>query len=88
MSTPKAPKKDAAAVALGRRGGSRNTEAQQKARKALAAQNLTGRPGRVCTTCGEPVLGGHKDTRLNATCAGREWTWAPARRTKKGKHRE
>jgi hypothetical protein len=67
------------AAALGSLGGSANTKKQHAARKKNAAH--AGRPGRVCTTCGHPVLGGHKDTKLNATCPGR--TWKLARRETK-----
>jgi hypothetical protein len=68
-------KKNRAAQALGRLGGSANTKAQNVARKQNA--QLAGRPRRVCTTCGEPVLGGgvHKDRALDATCDGRDWKW-------------
>jgi hypothetical protein len=69
--------KNPAAIALGRLGGSQNTPAQVKAR--LKNAKRAGRPGRVCADCGQPVLGGHKDARLNATCPGRTWTWGEPR---------
>jgi hypothetical protein len=71
--TNKRPKPNAAAVALGRLGGQAGTKAQHRARRANAKRG--GRPGRVCTTCGEPVHGGHKDARLDATCSGVTWRW-------------
>lgn len=66
-------KKNPAAQALGRLGGRANTPAQHRARKANAQHG--GRPRRICTTCGEPVVAGHKDAALNATCVGRSWRW-------------
>ncbi len=75
-------KKNAAAQALGRRGGQANTKAQNLARQANGA--LGGRPRRVCSDCGEPVLPGkravggrrgHKDPALDATCPGTGWKW-------------
>ena len=71
---PTAPKKNPAAAALGRLGGARNTKKQQAARKRNA--QLAGRPGRVCAHCGEPVLGGHVDRRLDTTCGQHGWRWS------------
>jgi hypothetical protein len=80
MSKPHDAKtKNPAAVALGSLGGRKNTEAQRRARSQNASR-FAGRPGRVCATCGEPVLGGHKNHALDATCPGHTWKWAPARR--------
>ncbi len=64
-----------AATALGRLGGSANTDAQNAARKQNAQR--AGRPRRICTTCGEPVAGGgvHKNRALDTRCNGRDWTW-------------
>lgn len=73
MTTQQTPKKNPAAQALGRLGGSKNTAAQVKAR--LKNSKLAGRPGRVCADCGKPVHGGHKDARVNKRCAGRTWEW-------------
>lgn len=70
---PTTPHKNPAAQALGRLGGQANTKAQNRARKANAQKG--GRPRRVCTDCGEPVVGAHKDRALNATCPGRSWHW-------------
>jgi hypothetical protein len=70
---PGMTEKNPAAQALGRLGGTRNTEAQKKAR--LKNAKRAGRPARVCVHCGEPVWGGHKDKRLEQTCPGRAWTW-------------
>ena len=69
------PRKNPAAQALGRLGGSANTPAQNLARAANAQH--AGRPRRVCTTCGEPVQGGgvHKDRTLDTTCPGRAFRW-------------
>ena len=67
------PTKNAAAQALGRLGGSRNTPAQRKARAANA--KFAGRPGRICSLCHKPVFGGHKDKAQDAKCHGREWMW-------------
>jgi hypothetical protein len=74
QTAPK-PTKNRAAQALGRLGGAANTTAQQKARRKNGT--LGGRPRRVCTRCGEPVLGGgvHKDRALDASCGGRFWKW-------------
>jgi len=55
-------------------GGSAGTRAQNKARKANAQH--AGRPGRVCTLCGEAVHGGHKDKRDDVRCSGRSWRWS------------
>jgi hypothetical protein len=64
-----------AAATLGRLGGSANTKAQNRARKINGQKG--GRPRRVCSTCGEPVIGGgvHKDRALDVTCKGRLWVW-------------
>jgi hypothetical protein len=70
------PLKNAAAVALGRLGGSANTKAQNAARKANA--KFAGRPGRVCVKCRQPVKGGHKDPSLDDTCGAHAWTWERA----------
>src|SRR5262245_36654798 len=70
---PKNAAPTAAAQALGRLGGSANTEAQNAAR-AKNAQSA-GRPKRVCRFCGEPVLGGHRDRRLDETCGAHGWRW-------------
>src|SRR5262245_49342942 len=67
-------KKNPAAQALGRLGGSANTAAQNRARK-LNAQHA-GRPGRVCNKCGEPVRGGHLDPKLDLSCGVHGWRWA------------
>lgn len=72
---PQTPK-NAAAVALGRLGGSANTTAQNRARKRNA--QTAGRPGRICVRCRKPVRGGHKDPKLDDTCGGREWLWVSA----------
>jgi hypothetical protein len=61
------------AAAMGRRGGSANSPAQQAARAKNSKS--AGRPRRVCTACGEPVHGGHKKAKLNKTCHGRTWEW-------------
>jgi hypothetical protein len=65
--------KNAAAVALGRLGGGRNTAAQQQARRQNAQRG--GRPKRVCLHCGEPVSGGHVDRALDDTCGQHGWRW-------------
>jgi hypothetical protein len=76
-------KKNAAAQALGRRGGQANTKAQNLARQQNG--QLGGRPSRVCVDCGEPVLPGkrapggirgHKETALDTTCHTTGWKWA------------
>jgi hypothetical protein len=62
------------AQAMGRIGGSRNTPAQQAARRRNALN--AGPPARVCAECGEPVYGFHRDRALDATCpAGGRWVW-------------
>jgi len=68
-STPKNP----AAQALGRLGGSANTAAQRRQRRE-AAKNA-GRPRRVCVHCAQPVVGGHVDRDLDATCGAHGWRW-------------
>jgi len=67
------PPKNAAAVALGRLGGSRNTPAQDAARAKNAKR--AGRPRRVCVKCGEPVRGFHVDRALDQTCGIHQWEW-------------
>jgi hypothetical protein len=67
------PKKNPAAQALGALGGGKNTKAQVLARARNA--RLAGRPRRVCTECGKPVFGGHKNRMLDLHCHGRAWTW-------------
>jgi hypothetical protein len=71
MTTPH--KKNPAAQALGRLGGAANTPAQVKAR--LQNAKLAGRPRRICTECGEPVYGGHKNRALDLRCHGHGWHW-------------
>lgn len=61
------------AQAMGRVGGSRNTPAQQAARRQNALN--AGPPSRVCAECGEPVWGFHKDEALDATCGEGRWVW-------------
>lgn len=70
---PKPAPKNKAAQALGRLGGSANTEAQLAARQANALK--AGRPRRVCSHCGEPARGGHLDKRLDSTCGTHGWKW-------------
>jgi len=65
--------KNKAAQALGRLGGAANTPAQQRARRRNA--QFAGRPRRVCTSCGEPVAGGHVDRRLDDVCGQHGWRW-------------
>src|SRR5215831_11639496 len=77
MTTTTKTKKNAAAVALGRLGGAAGTRAQNRARKKNA--QLAGRPRRICTTCGEPVAGGHVDRRLDETCGAHGWRWQQRR---------
>jgi len=77
MPTQQPPKKNKAAQALGRLGGSRNTPAQVKARADNA--KLAGRPGRVCAHCGEPVYGGHKNSKQNKRCDSHTWEWQKPR---------
>lgn len=71
------------AQAMGRIGGARNTKDQIEAR--AKNQKRAGRPGRVCTTCGQPVKGGHKDVALDQSCGQHGWHWVDAvtRRTNK-----
>ena len=69
----KPKKKNPAAQALGRLGGSANTPAQIEAKRRNA--RFGGRPGRVCTDCGQPVYGGHKNRKLDGHCHSRSWTW-------------
>ena len=70
------PTLNAAAQALGRRGGSANTPAQRAQRNA--ARKLAGRPRRVCTRCKQPVLGGHADRALDESCGAHGWRWERA----------
>jgi len=58
---------------LGRLGGSANTPKQNAARRRNA--RFAGRPRRVCKHCGAPVLGGHVDRALDATCGAHGWVW-------------
>jgi hypothetical protein len=60
------PRKNAAARALGRRGGRAGTAKQHAARKRNAVR--AGRPRKICIFCSEPVKGGHKDPRLDESC--------------------
>jgi len=76
MPPPTIPKKNPAAQALGRLGGQANTKAQNRARKQNAQQ--AGRPRRICTHCGEPVVGGHADRALDDTCGRHGWRWERA----------
>jgi hypothetical protein len=81
MSTTTAPAtapKNPAAQALGRLGGSANTAAQRRQRRA-AAKNA-GRPRRVCIRCAQPVVGGHADRALDLTCGAHGWRWEQAGR--------
>jgi hypothetical protein len=82
----KQPKKNPAAVRLGRRGGLANTPAQHAAR-AKNAQHA-GRPRRVCDCCGAPVRGGHVDPRQDTRCQRPGWHWeTPAERAaRRAKH--
>jgi hypothetical protein len=68
--------KNPAAQALGRLGGSANTKAQHRARKANAQK--AGRPRRVCVKCAQPVTGGHADRALDETCGAHGWRWERA----------
>lgn len=76
MNTTTEPTKNPAAQALGRLGGAKNTPAQQRARKRNAQK--AGRPRRVCTKCAQPVIGGHADRALDATCGAHGWRWERA----------
>jgi hypothetical protein len=58
---------------LGRLGGLAGTPAQNRARRRNAQH--AGRPRRVCTTCGEPVRGGHVNRALDDTCGPHGWRW-------------
>ena len=75
-NTTTTPTKNPAAQALGRLGGSANTPAQQRQREAAAQK--AGRPRRVCVHCAQPVLGGHADRTLDATCGAHGWRWERA----------
>ena len=70
------PTKNPAAQALGRLGGSANTAAQRRQR--VAAAQKAGRPRRVCTTCAQPVVGGHADRHLDEVCGAHGWRWERA----------
>lgn len=70
------PTKNPAAQILGRLGGMANTPAQQRARQRNAQK--AGRPGRVCVHCGQPVIGGHADRNLDASCGAHGWRWERA----------
>jgi hypothetical protein len=61
------------AAILGRLGGQANTAKQNAARRKNA--KLAGRPRRVCKLCHQPVLGGHVDRALDATCGAHGWVW-------------
>jgi hypothetical protein len=65
------------AAILGRMGGLANTAKQQKARAQNAKR--AGRPRRVCTHCGAPVIGGHQDRALDVTCGAHGWRWQSRR---------
>jgi len=65
--------KNPAAQMLGRLGGSANTPKQVKAR--LRNAKLAGRPRRICTDCGHPVYGGHKDRAQDERCHSHTWMW-------------
>jgi hypothetical protein len=65
-----------AAQALGRLGGRANTPAQKAQRRAAAKR--AGRPRRVCTRCLQPVVGGHSDRALDASCGAHGWRWERA----------
>jgi len=71
------PGKVAAAIAaartLGSLGGRAGTTKQNEARKINAQR--AGRPRRVCAVCNEPVVGGHVDRRLDASCGAHGWRW-------------
>lgn len=69
----KPAKKNLAAVNLGRLGGSKNSPAQQFARRENAKRG--GRPRRVCNCCGELVRGGHLDNRQDSRCKQPGWHW-------------
>jgi len=71
-AAPPAPK-NRAAQTLGRLGGAAGTKAQNAARKQNAQR--AGRPKRVCLHCGEPVVAGHVDRRLDVTCGAHGWRW-------------
>jgi len=75
--TPKpktSPDKNPAAQALGRLGGSAGTAAQRAAARRNGKKG--GRPGRICTSCGKPVKGGHEDRRLDDSCGAHGWRWS------------
>jgi hypothetical protein len=73
MTTDKPKKKNPAAQALGRLGGSVNSPKQIAAKQASA--KFAGRPRRICTECGKPVFGGHKVRSQDLYCHSRTWTW-------------
>jgi hypothetical protein len=73
----KTTSEETAAAALGRLGGLANTVKQQRARKRNA--KWAGRPSRVCTHCGQPVIGGHKDRALDISCGPHGWRWQSRR---------
>lgn len=58
---------------IGRLGGSANTAKQNAARRKNAQR--AGRPRRVCKFCHQPVLGGHVDRDLDASCGAHGWLW-------------
>lgn len=87
----KSPKKNPAAVQLGRLGGIAGTAAQNAARAANA--KLAGRPRRICDHCGEPVRAGHVDRDQDTVCTNPGWHWErpsdrrqPAPKRKGGKN--
>lgn len=67
------PRKNAAARALGKRGGAARTAKQNAARRSNSAK--AGRPGKVCLFCGRPAKGGHKIKRYDTTCGMHGWTY-------------
>jgi hypothetical protein len=63
---------------IGRHRRSDGSAAGRHHRTESGAQTnaqLAGRPRRICTTCGEPVVGGHVDRRLDLTCGAHGWRW-------------
>lgn len=76
MTKVKSKRKNRMAQELGRRGGAANTPAQHAARQRNALR--AGRPRRVCDTCGEAVVGGHADRRLDLQCGQHGWRWERA----------
>jgi hypothetical protein len=62
-----------AAQTLGRRGGAARSAKQNAARQRNAAN--AGRPRRVCLFCECPIVAGHHDRRLDASCGAHGWKW-------------